>query len=336
VTLTIGSLCSGTGALDMAVRDVLDAETVWHADPDPGASAILAHHWPSVPNLGDITAIDWASVAPVDVLTAGFPCQDLSYAGRGAGIKEGTRSGLWYTVAAAVHALRPGLVVLENVRAIVARRPGLDVVLASLADLGFDAEWTCLRASDVGAPHERWRWFLIAWPADAPLVGLEWSGCARDRRTGSADGRLAPADTDRPGPRPERHSAPQAGQPAPLGHDAGGRDVDWGVYAPAIDRWARILGRPAPRPADDHGRLNPAFVEWLMDPPEGHVTTVPGLSRAAQLRALGSGVPPRQAAAALRLLLDRATPPGQPPPGPIAPIVPLAQTCLLALAGGAA
>lgn len=82
--LRIGSLCSGYGGLDIAVRSALEgpAEVAWHADPDPGAAAVLAHHWPDAPNLGDITTVDWATVPPVDVLTAGFPCQDVSVAGR--------------------------------------------------------------------------------------------------------------------------------------------------------------------------------------------------------------------------------------------------------------
>ncbi|MFE2871870.1 DNA cytosine methyltransferase, partial [Embleya sp. NPDC059259] len=76
----VGSLCTGYGGLDDAVRAVLGGETVWHADNDPGASAILAHHWPTVPNLGDITAVDWAAVEPVDVVTGGYPCQPFSVA----------------------------------------------------------------------------------------------------------------------------------------------------------------------------------------------------------------------------------------------------------------
>ena len=159
--LRIGSLCSGYGGLDMAVEQVLGGELAWVADPDPGAIAVLAHHYPDVPNLGDITTVDWADVEQADIVTAGFPCQDLSYAGQGEGIQEGNRSGLWHTIADALGVLRPRLVVLENVRAIVTRRPGLDVVLADLARLGFDAEWTCVRASDVGAPHQRNRWFLL-------------------------------------------------------------------------------------------------------------------------------------------------------------------------------
>jgi len=191
--LTIGSLCSGYGGLDAAVQSVLGGELAWVADPDPGAAKILAHHHPQVPNLGDITATDWSTVAPVDILTAGFPCQDISYAGRGAGIKEGTRSGIFYAVVEAVRALRPRLVFVENVAGITSRRPGLDVVLAELARIGFDAEWVCVHASDVGAPHPRKRWFLLAWPApeDADVaVGGEW----RVPAPGQAEGGRARAD----------------------------------------------------------------------------------------------------------------------------------------------
>ncbi|MEV8634302.1 DNA cytosine methyltransferase [Streptosporangium sp. NPDC051023] len=177
--LRIGSLCTGYGGLDMAVEEVFGASTVWVCQYEPPdkhgrenrhqyAAHVLAHHWPDIPNLGDLTKVDWAAVEPVDIITAGFPCTDISWAGLGAGIKEGTRSGLWLTIAQVLHTLRPRFVVLENVRAIVNRRPGLDVVLGSLAALGLDAEWTCVRASDVGAPHQRARWFLLAWPADTP------------------------------------------------------------------------------------------------------------------------------------------------------------------------
>lgn len=371
--LSLGSMCTGYGGLDLAVSAVLDVEPAWVADPDPGAAAILAHHWPGVPNLGDITAVDWTTVPAVDVVAAGFPCTDLSLAGAGAGIKEGTQSGLWLVIAAALGVLRPRLVVLENVRAIVARRPGLDRVLADLAHLGFNAEWTCLRASDVGAPHQRWRWFLLAWPADAPrprLQGprlLRWPsggggtaahpyrvGDQRDRPAGQPPQRHAtgpgsasadpsgirerePADPPHPvagsgHPRPEpgrRGVQPAAdptgdrrdqGRPEPARDlrrsDAalgGGPHVDWGAYRPAIDRWARTLGRPAPTPRLPTGRggadqLNPAFVEWLMGLPAGHVTAVPGLTRNAQLKALGNGVVPAQGTAALAALLARLTP----------------------------
>ena len=95
----IGSLCTGYGGLDAAVEEVIGGELAWVADIDPGASAILAHRFPSLPNLGDISAVDWSAVEPVDVLTAGFPCQDVSCAGGRAGLREGNRTGVWAYVA---------------------------------------------------------------------------------------------------------------------------------------------------------------------------------------------------------------------------------------------
>lgn len=91
--MRIGSLFSGAGGLDMAVESVFAGRTVWHSEIDNAASKVLAHRWPDVPNLGSITEIDWATVNPVDVLCGGFPCQDVSAAGKRAGIKDGTRSG---------------------------------------------------------------------------------------------------------------------------------------------------------------------------------------------------------------------------------------------------
>jgi DNA (cytosine-5)-methyltransferase 1 len=90
---TIGSLFSGAGGLDMAVEAATGGRTAWHAELNPAACQVLAHRWPDVPNLGDITAVDWADVPPVSILCGGFPCQDVSSAGRRAGIAEGTRSG---------------------------------------------------------------------------------------------------------------------------------------------------------------------------------------------------------------------------------------------------
>ena len=305
--LRIGSLCTGYGGLDLATSAVSGGHLAWTADPDPGAAAVLAHHWPDIPNLGDITRVDWTCVEPVDVLTAGFPCQDISHAGRGAGIRKGTRSGLWHHITHAVRALRPRYLVLENVAAIVARRPGLDVVLTDLARLGLDAEWTCLRASDVGAPHERNRWFLVA--ADPARLRHQRPGHARHRRSGPAHRRDAPAHPDstrRQGTRPGlTHQRPLTADRA-----------RWGRYAPAIARWEHLIRRPAPDPTEpgrNGPRLAPRFVEWLMGLPAGWVTEVPGLSRTQQLHLLGNGVVPQQGAVALTGLLARLadTPPHQ-------------------------
>jgi len=105
----IGSLCTGVGGLDLAVAAVLGGRIAWCSEVDPHASAVLAARLPGVPNLGDLRTIDFSSVEPVDVLTAGFPCQDISAAGRRAGIEKGTRSGLWHTILDAVRVLGPQL-----------------------------------------------------------------------------------------------------------------------------------------------------------------------------------------------------------------------------------
>jgi DNA (cytosine-5)-methyltransferase 1 len=138
---------------------VLGARLAWCAESDRHAAAVLAARYPGVPNLGDITTLDWAAVPPVDLITAGWPCQDISYSGPGAGITKGTRSGLWLTIAAGLRQLRPAYVFLENVAAL--RTRGLGKVLADLAALGYDTQWLCLRAADAGACHRRDRLFIL-------------------------------------------------------------------------------------------------------------------------------------------------------------------------------
>ena len=181
--LRIGSLFSGAGGLDMAVEAVFGAHVLWHSEIDPGASKVLAHHWPEVPNLGDITKIGWDNVEPVDILCGGFPCQDVSAAGKRAGIKDGTRSGLWSIFADAIEALRPPIVIIENVRGLLSAKAHRDMesdpadmgngadrpilraagaVLGDLADLGYDAQWVTYAAGDIGAPHRRERVFILA------------------------------------------------------------------------------------------------------------------------------------------------------------------------------
>lgn len=265
----IGSLFTGMGGLDFAVCDVFGGRLAWVSDIDAAAVRILAHHWPDVPNIGDMTSVDWRQVAAVDVLAAGWPCQPWSTIGTRRGLDD--ERAIWPDVHHAIRLLRPALVALENVPSIV-RAGEFARVADSLANLGYGFAWTCMGASDVGAPHRRRRLFILA-AADSAHLGHAWTGPTRRRRNGPANGGVAAADA-----------------------------VDWGTYAPAIQRWEAIIGRPAPTPTQigRHGRphLAPRFSEWLMGLPAGHVTAVPGLTRHQQLRLLGNGVVPQQATAA--------------------------------------
>ncbi|MFF2039361.1 DNA cytosine methyltransferase [Kitasatospora sp. NPDC058170] len=164
--IPILELCAGYGGLGRAVEALTGDRVRYVAESDPHAALILAIRYPRAPNLGDITRIDWSAIAgQVDIITAGFPCQDISNAGKRAGL-HGERSGIWANVLEAVRVLRPNLVFLENVAAI--RRRGLPDVLGGLASIGYDARWCCFRASGAGAAHVRDRWFCIASPATDP------------------------------------------------------------------------------------------------------------------------------------------------------------------------
>src|SRR5690606_8815432 len=407
----------------MGVQQAIGGTVAWHCEFDAAPSKILAHHWPEVPNLGDITTADWSQVEPVDVITGGFPCQDVSHAGRRQGlIRDGegrTRSGLWGQMLRTIDTLRPALVVAENVRGLLSAQADSDVepcpwcmgdgaadhpmralgaVLADLADIGYDAAWGGLRAADVGAPHGRFRGFSLPRPAaDTEHDGRHGPSPGRSARQGAAVRRARgpqgpPADPPplTPLPTPTAHPAVNGGSqhpdkrrdgghgptladeiehllPTPTAADAkasggdpntsnvtltdatvrgrrlmlpsaaqllptpsvadveggrkarsGGRSDEpllnglaaeqrFGDYASAITRWEQALGRPAPAPTEPTGRggahrLSPVFVEWMMGLPAGHVTDVPGLTRNAQLKALGNGVVPQQAAEAVRYL----------------------------------
>lgn len=219
--LKVGSLFSGIGGLDLAVELFFSAETVWHCEWDDEPSKVLAARWPGVPNYRDVRTVDWAAVEPVDIMCGGFPCQDVSLAGRRAGMKEGTRSGLWSEFARAIDIVRPSVVVIENVRGLLSADAGsnvepcpwcmgdgqdeyhlraLDAVVADLSDLGFDAEWTGLRAADVGAPHGRFRFFLLAY-ARGVRLDERWNAASRQAaggRTPTVAGGRADAPVERP------------------------------------------------------------------------------------------------------------------------------------------
>lgn len=486
----IGELFAGYGGLGMGVQAVFGGEMAWYSEIDKGALKILTHRFPDVPNVGDVTAVDWSQVEPVDILTGGSPCQDLSHAGKRQGMTEGTRSNLWVAMREAIAQLRPRLVVWENVRGAYSAQADSDLefcsgcmgdpwyrgtvlralgrVLGDLSDLGYDARWHGLRAADIGAPHGRFRVFVIAsdarrlrglprWGAgpseeegwrplgefagrgllptpratDGTKGGPGQRGSSGDLMLPSAVAMLPtpsardykdhtirrephrPDDTDTlaraltdvpcallPTPAvndmgkaytPETWDAWCAEQQAKHGNGNGhgkslsieaqrllptptvqhsarnstaGRSEDakphadgdtladlvfdgrllqtpsvsdatggherrggargeelllngqakemhgaqWGEYAAAIARWENILGRPAPAPTQTstkgNPQLSPAFVEWMMGLPAGWVTDAPGITRNEALKALGNGVVPQQAAAALHTMLS--------------------------------
>jgi DNA (cytosine-5)-methyltransferase 1 len=157
---TVGSLFSGIGGMDLGLERAGGA-VIWQSEIDPYACRVLAKHWPNVPNLGDIRDVRWETVEAVDIVAGGFPCQDVSDAGDRAGI-DGERSGLWTHFAAAIRHIRPRYVLVENVPGLLVR--GMGRVVGDLASMGYDAEWDCIPAAAVGAPHLRARIWILAYP----------------------------------------------------------------------------------------------------------------------------------------------------------------------------
>ena len=240
--MRIGSLFSGYGGLDAAAEHVFGARTAWVSDIDKGARKVLAHRYPDVPNLGDITTVNWADVEPVDIITGGSPCQDLSTAGRRAGMTEGTRSNLWVAMREAIANVQPKYVIWENVAGSLSATAYSDLehcagcmgdpadrgpvlralgrVLGDLAELGFDAEWRGVRASEVGACHQRFRVFVLAWRRSlAPNATNRQQRESTERRVRPEPGHDPRADlTLLPTPRSSDTNGPGA-------HGSGGMDL---------------------------------------------------------------------------------------------------------------
>lgn len=160
--LTFGSLFAGIGGFDLGFERA-GFKCKWQVEIDGYATRVLAKHWPGVDRFRDIRECGPGNLQYVNCIIGGFPCQDISYAGKGAGL-AGERSGLFYEAMRIVGDLGPKYVVLENVAALLTR--GIDQVLGTLASLGYDAEWHCIPAAAVGAPHRRDRVFVLGWDAN--------------------------------------------------------------------------------------------------------------------------------------------------------------------------
>jgi DNA (cytosine-5)-methyltransferase 1 len=160
--ITFGSLFAGIGGFDLGFERA-GMVCKWQVEIDPFCQRVLAKHWPDVQRFEDVRNVGRHNLQPVDVICGGFPCQDISNAGKQAGI-DGERSGLWSEFARIICELRPRYVVVENVAALLVR--GMGRVLGDLAESGYDAIWQVLSAAEFGAPHQRDRLFVLGFNAD--------------------------------------------------------------------------------------------------------------------------------------------------------------------------
>ena len=159
----MGSLFSGIGGLELGLERAFSGElqTIWQVEQNQFCQSVLERHWSNTKRYNDVRTVGAHNLEPVDVLCGGFPCQDISIAGKGEGL-DGERSGLWREFHRLINELRPRVAVMENVSAINVR--GLSAVVGSLAQIGYDCQWTIISAAQCGAPHLRRRWFGVAYP----------------------------------------------------------------------------------------------------------------------------------------------------------------------------
>ena len=310
--LRIGSLFSGIiGGLELGIERAGVGSTVWQCEIDPYARAVLAKHWPDAIRFDDITKMH--DVPPVDLICGGFPCQDISNAGRRAGI-DGSRSGLFFELMRVVRLVRPRFVVLENVAALLGR--GMGDVLGELSESGYDAEWDCVPASSVGAPHRRDRVFIVGTQrADADQerratdaehgAELARADDSRNRGASDSDSDVAYAARHEPGrtePRPERERTRSGGESGDVA-DAEDSGLPRRQVRPwQVESWRGSLcvgtggdgGRWLPEP--DVGVLvngvPSGLVRWSPEP-EGVPRVAHGIKdRVQQLKCLGNAVVP--------------------------------------------
>jgi DNA (cytosine-5)-methyltransferase 1 len=300
---TFGSLFAGIGGIDLGLERA-GFRCCWQVERDEYANRVLAKHWPDVPRYRDVRFFlggkRWRSVRSawsVDLIAGGFPCQDISVAGKGAGI-DGSRSGLWSEYARIIRLLRPRFVLVENVAALLAR--GIDRVLGDLAACGYDAEWDCIPAIAVGAPHVRDRVFIVA-HAQSDGCGPWWPGrtVSAGTREEDAAGMADAEHTGRLAPRPGEDQARAAGAfvgSGPARPDGSGHQTQRGDV-PDADNWRfrceERYATLARRDGTDDG-LPQRNDHWGTEPAVGRVADgVP--ARVDRLRGLGNAVVPQVA-----------------------------------------
>ncbi|WP_397452496.1 DNA cytosine methyltransferase [Pseudomonas sp. NA-150] len=287
---------------------LLGWRTVCAVERDAYAAQILAQRQndgllPSFPIWSDVRSFDgkpWRGL--VDVVSGGFPCQDISAAGHGAGI-AGARSGLWGEMARIVGEVRPEFVWVENSPLLVGR--GLAVVLGDLAEMGYDARWGVVGAADLGAPHQRDRIWIVANTNGPRESQPTW--CEQERRLGPVEYRQAMADadsiagqqgwTDHPTEKPRRRNADRGSGSQNMA-DTGSQHGEGLVPGSAE---TQVRRRPVQRPP---GSCRHGFGRWPTEPGMGRVAH--GVAhRVDRIKALGNGQVPRVAAATFKLLLEQ-------------------------------
>lgn len=227
--IKIGSLFSGIGGFELGIeRAIPGSSTIWQVEQNEFCQRVLKKHWPNATIYNDVKNINKNNVEPVDILLGGFPCQDLSLAGKGAGIHEGKKSSLYWEMWRIIGELRPRIVVMENVPAITFR--GLDAVLGSLSQIGYDAEWCIISAREFGAPHLRRRWFCVAYPNG---IGCRSGGDPESEYKNTLDKERNPSENKQSrqngigwiGSFCETTTYPNAGRPRSHGQIQTGRDA---------------------------------------------------------------------------------------------------------------
>ena len=177
--MTHGSLFTGIGGIDLGF-EWAGIETKWQVEIDDYCQELLSVRFPHTEKFTDVRKVGSHNLEKVDIISGGFPCQDISVAGKGAGI-EGERSGLWTELHRVISELRPRFAFIENVPMLTIR--GETRVIADLAEIGYDAEWQIVGADDVGAWHRRKRIWIVAYPKSRESGEQEardgWKGSGR-------------------------------------------------------------------------------------------------------------------------------------------------------------
>ena len=275
-------LFSGIGGFSLGLERA-GMHTIAFCEVDPVCRQVLRKHWPVVPIFEDVKTLSAKDIhETIDVICGGFPCQDLSVAGLGAGL-AGERSGLWYEFHRLIKEARPKYVIIENVAALRAR--GLDEVLRCLSALGYDAEWHCIPARAVGAPHQRDRVWIVGYTDELRCSSTENSQSNHQRHDGSE----ARANVSVESSRPSSMGADLRGSASEIMADTLREGSQGRVY-----RWANAqrqgelgyLGRCSSMDGQ------PIENWWAVEPDVGRVAH--GVSgRTHRLRQLGNAVVPQ-------------------------------------------